>query len=62
MTIHHDHNSPYLYVRLKRIRRHKVVVGFNVHAKAGRLWWKVAHFEEENDAIDKLVDIAESIR
>jgi len=59
---HIKHNSPYLYVRLKRLKRHNIVTGYHVHAKAGRLWWRVGRFKTEDEAINRLVDIAEMIR
>ena len=51
---HLKHNSPYLYVRLKRLKK-----GYDVYAKMGPFWRKVGHFEKENEAVQRLVDIAE---
>ena len=59
------HNSPYLQVRLKRVR---VKIGkwkpeiINVQRKKGRKWKTVATYKSENKAVDRLVKIAEQIR
>ena len=54
---HLKHNSPYLRVRLKRLKGGSG--GINVHAKTGLFWRKVGHFKSEDEAVQRLVDIAE---
>lgn len=52
---HLKHNSPYLRVRLKRLKKG----GYNVHVKKGMFWRKVGHFNNYDDAIERVEDIAE---
>jgi len=49
-------------VRIRKIKRHGIITGYNVHAKTGSVWRCVGRFKKEDEAINRLVDIAEMIR
>ena len=43
-------------MRLKRLKGER---GYNIHVKTGLFWRKVGHFKDEDEALQRLDDVAE---